>query len=270
MYNNFKIHNSSILLQRFFLLLFMVGLSGLAIAQSQPDSVQPVKPKLSFNPLVDNIQDKLPPLEVLIDSAIKNAPLIRMEDAEISLAKYRLKEDKRSWTRNFGFNSSASYGNFYNYSTNETAGGTPSEFLSNRTQSAFSVGFYLRFPLFEIINQKNYVNQGKREIEKHMIRKEQMIKEAKQDVIFTYQDLLLHQDLLKVKNEAQVTTSLQVAMAEKEFLNGKITIAELARMTEIHSTNLYNYKKDRMLFYRQYLILEELVGIKFNLLNEIY
>ncbi len=235
-------------------------------AQENQDS----EVKLRFDPLVDNIQDKLPPLEVLIDSAIKNAPIIRMEEAQISLARYQLKEYRMNLTSNFGFSSNFKWGNNYSYTTNETAGGLPSEFLSTGNQTFFDVGVYLKIPLFDIINQKNLVNQGKREIESHLIRREEMIKETKQEVIFTYQNLLLHQDLLKVKNEAQVTSQIQVQMAEKEFLNGKISISELSRLTQYHSGNLYSYKQDRMLFYRQYLLLEQIVGMEFKLLNEIY
>jgi len=270
MYKNFKLHISSTILQHILVLLFIIVQHGLVFSQSLPDSVLPAKPKLVFNPLVDNIQDKLPPLEVLIDSAIKNAPLIRMEEAEISLARYRLKEDKMGLTKNFGVTSNFKWGNNYAYSRSETAGGIPSEFLSFGNQTFFDVGVYLKLPVFDIVNHKNSVNQGKRTVESHLIRKEQMIKETKQNVIFTYQNLLLHQDLLKVKNEAQVTSTLQVKMAEKEFLNGKVSISELARVTQTHSANLYSYKQDRMLFYRQYLLLEQLVGMKFNLLSEIY
>lgn len=251
-----------------FLLALLIFLSETATAQNAESDDSNIE--IVFDPLVDNIQDKLPPLEVLIDSAVKNAPLIRMEEAEVSLAKYRLNEYKKSWSQNLGFISSFTYGNRYQYTTSETAGGLPSEFLSVGDQTYFDVGVYVKMPLFEVINRANSVNQGKREIEAHLIRKEEMIRTTKQDVIFTYQSLLLHQDLLKVKNEAQVTSKLQVKMAEKEFLNGRITITELSRLTQIHSTNLYNYKQDRMLFYRQYLLLEQMVGMKFNLLNEIY
>jgi outer membrane protein TolC len=223
-----------------------------------------------FNPLVDNIQEKLPPLEVLIDSAVKNAPGIRMREAEVSLARFRLKERKWSWTRHFGLISNFNYGNNYNFSINETSGSAPSEFITTRAETAFQIGFFLRFPAFDAINRKNEVNIGKREIEKTMLLREEMVRETSQEVILVYQDLLLHQDLLKVKNEAQITSEIQVKMAEKEFLNGKITIAELSRLTEMHSINVYNFKKDRVLFYRQYLILEQLVGMKFNILNEIY
>jgi outer membrane protein TolC len=247
--------------------LFVFASSGTVFAQSADGDADI---KVVFDPLVDNIQDKLPPLEVLIDSAIKSAPTIRMEEAEISISRYMLKEYRRAWTNNMGFSSNFKWGNNYQYTTSETVGGLPTEFLSTGNQTFFDVGVYLKLPLFVVLNQQNSINQGKREIEKHIIRREEMIKEITQEVIFTYQYLLLHQDLLKIKNEAQVTSKLQVKMAEKEFLNGKISIAELARLTQNHSTNVYNFKKDRALFYRQYLILEQLVGMKFNLLNEIY
>lgn len=250
--------------------LLVFGLLASTVQTSAQSSEGSDEIELIFDPLVDNIQDKLPPLEVLIDSAIKNAPKIRIEEAEISLSRYRLNEYKYSWTRHFGVSSSLTYGNRYQFTTSETAGGLPTEFISNGNLTYFNVGVYVKMPIFELINQNNSINQGKREIESHIIRKEEMIRETKQEVIFTYQNLLLHQDLLKVKNEAQVTSGIQVQMAEKEFLNGNISIAELSRLTQVHSINLYNYKQDRMLFYRQYLLLEQLVGMKFNLLNEIY
>jgi outer membrane protein TolC len=254
-----------------FALLFPAIIFGQLQENDQETDLDVNKPsEIQFNPLVDNIQEKLPPLEVLIDSAIKNAPKIRMREAEISLAQFNLKVYKWSWTRNLGLVSNLSYGNNYNFSTSETSSSTPTEFLSSSSSTIFSVGFNMRFPLFELINYKNAINIGKREIETKMLMREEMIRETKQDVILVYQDLLLHQDLLKVKNEAQITSAIQVKMAEKEFLNGKISIAELSRLTESHSMSLYNYKKDRMLFYRQYLILEQMVGMKFNLLNEIY
>jgi outer membrane protein TolC len=238
-----------------------------SFAQSDDESDEVT---IVFDPLVDNIQDKLPPLEVLIDSAVKNAPRIRLEDAAISIARYKVQEYKRAWTKDLSFLSSFSYGNLYQFSTSETAGGLPTEFLSIGTRTNFTVGVSLRMPLFDILNRTNSINQGKREIESHVILKEQMKREPKQAVIFSYQALLLHQDLLKVKNEAQITSSIQVKMAEKEFLNGKISISDLARVSQTHAVNLYSYKQDRMLFFKQYLLLEELVGMKFNLLNEIY
>lgn len=224
----------------------------------------------NFDPLVDNITDKLPPLEVLIDSAVENSPYIQFEDVETKLWKHKIKESKRQWLKNLGIDGAANYGNSYQFYTNQASGSFPTEFSTDRFQNSYSVGFYLRFPLFNIINQKNSVDIAKRESEKSILRKQQKVRETKEEVILVYEDLILRQELLKLINEAQITTQLQVEMAEQEFLNGNLSIADLSRLTERHTRNIMDYKKQSSLFYQQYLILEQLVGMRFNLLNEIY
>ncbi len=223
-----------------------------------------------FNPLVDNITDKLPPLEVLIDSAIENSPYVRYENAEAKLRAHMVKQARRNWTRYIGFEGGIHYGNQYSFYTNQVSGAIETDFSSDRYETYYKIGMFLRLPLYDIIDKQNNVHIAKREAEKSILRKEQIVKQSKQEVIITYEDLVLRQKLLKLVNEAQITTSLQVEMAEKEFLNGNIPISELSRLTEIHSKNISEFVKQSSLFYQQYLILEEMVGMKFNLLNEIY
>ncbi len=237
---------------------------------TQEDTYKDVSIVQTFDPLIDNIVEKLPSLDILIDSAIQNSPYIRYENAEISLSHYRIKEARWNWTRLLGVEMNYKYGNLSQFSTSQTSGSFPTDFTSDRSENYYNIGAFLKIPIFDVINQKNGVNIAKRELEKRLLRQEQIIRETKQDIIFVYEDLLLRQELLKIKNESRLTTELQVQMAEKEFLNGQITIAELSRLTEIHSINIADFTKQKSLFYRQYLILEELVGIKFNLLNKIY
>lgn len=222
-----------------------------------------------FNPLIDNIIDKLPPLEVLIDSAVAHTPYIKIEEAEIRINSYIVKERKSNWLKYIFFDGSLAYGSTYDFSTNESTGSYPTDFASTQFTTNYRIGLYLRLPLFEITNYNTSLKIAKRNVEKGMLMREQKILELKQDVIFIYQDLIMYQEKLKVKNQAQLTTTLQVQLAEKEFLNGKISIAELSRLTEHHASNLYSFVEDRNLFYKQYLLLEQVVGMKFNLLNAI-
>lgn len=223
----------------------------------------------TFDPLVDNILDKLPSLQILIDSAVKHAPQVRISDAEISIMKYNLKDAKIGWSRNLGIMGELLAGNLYQFSTNQTSGTTPNEFISDRYEYNYNFGIFVRMPLSDILGQRNQVNIAKRELEKNLLLKEEKAMDIRKEVIMVYQDLLMRQELLKIKNESQLTTRLQVQMAEIEFKNGTIKIAELARLVEFNATNIYDYKQETFLFYRQYLILEELVGMKFNLISEI-
>jgi len=246
--------------------LMLMGMACSAQVQSMEDQAEE---KVEFDPLVDNIVEKLPPLQVLIDSAVANSPYIKFEGVDIQLWSHKVLESRRAWTRLMGLDASYRYGSTYVFSTSQTSGGFPSDYTSDQYNWRLGAGIYLKVPFYEIINHRNNVNIAKRELEKRYLRKEQVVRETKQDVIFVYEELLLRQELLKMKNESQLTTTLQVEMAEKEFLNGNITISELSRLTEIHSRNISEFTSQKSLFHRQYLILEELVGIKFNLLSEI-
>jgi hypothetical protein len=253
---------------RFSLFTFLIILPGFINAQTEVEEPAVNKPT-KFDPLVDNILDKLPPLQILIDSAVRHAPWVRISDVEISMMRYNIKNAKIEWTRNLGFMGELLTGNLYQFSNNQTSGSTPNEFITNRYEYAYHVGLYYRMPINAIIGQKNNVNIAKRELEKNILLKEERSMAIRKEVILVYQDLLMRQELLKIKNESQLTTRMQVQMAEIEFKNGTIKIAELARLVDINAINSYSYKEETFLFYRQYLILEELVGMKFNLISEI-
>jgi len=242
--------------------------SSFVSAQTTSEDTTTIK-RLQFDLLVDNIADKLPPLQILIDSAVKHSPQVRISDAEISIMRYTLKVEKNSWTKSIGILGELMTGNLYQFSTNQTSGANPNEFVSDRYEYYYNIGLFLRMPLSDFTNQKIRINIAKREIEKSILLKEEKAMDIRKEVIMIYQDLLMRQELLKIKNESQLTTRLQVQMAEIEFKNGTIKIAELARLVEFNATNIYDYKQETFLFYRQYLILEELVGMKFNLISEI-
>lgn len=224
----------------------------------------------NFDPLVDNITDKLPPLEVLIDSALVNSPYVKFERAEVNLRKHIAKQAKREWLKYIGFTGGMHYGNSYQFYTNQASGSITTDFTSDKYETYYKIGMFMRLPLFSLIDHKNNVSIAKRETEQSILRWEQIVQETRKEVILVYEDLVMRQELLKMINESQITTSLQVEMAEKEFLNGNIPISELSRLTEIHSKNISEFIKQSSLFYQQYLILEELVGMRFNLISEIY
>jgi len=247
--------------------LFVFSTS-LVSAQTDSTETQVAKP-VKFDPLVDNILDKLPPLQILIDSAVNHAPQLRITNADISIMKYRINDAKIWITRNIGITGELATGNLYQFSTNQSSGSTPNEFINDRFEYYYGFGIALRMPLYDLLNRKNQINMAKRELEKNMLLKEEKSIDIRKEVIIIYQDLLMRQELLKIKNESQLTTRLQVQMAEMEFKNGNIKIADLSRIVESNARNIYDYTQEKFLFYRQYLILEELVGMKFNLINEI-
>lgn len=82
---------------KFSLFTFLIILPVFINAQTELEEPAVIKPA-KFDPLVDNILDKLPPLQILIDSAVRHAPWVRISDVEISMMRYNIKNAKIEWT----------------------------------------------------------------------------------------------------------------------------------------------------------------------------
>jgi hypothetical protein len=91
--------------------------------------------------------------------------------------------------------------------------------------------------------------------------------ELRQTVIRQYNELILKHNLLKIKSKFLETSRINAQMAEKEFLNGVALVSEYARIAEINSRVESDFETVRMDFLTAYLILEEIVGIKFHIID---
>ena len=67
----------------------------------------------------------LPPLNSLIDSAIKNNPSVHLRDLQVIVNECKLKAERTLWSRNLGIQADVRNGTFNNFSTNTSDGQTP-------------------------------------------------------------------------------------------------------------------------------------------------
>jgi outer membrane protein TolC len=234
---------------------------------SVPGKVASTPPR-EFDLLNDNIQDFLPPLEALIDSAIANDPLVGFRRKQIDVNTYKLKNDQRQWMRDIGFQLDIRYGNFDNWSTNAAEGETAANFYTTRVETKYGAGAYIKFPLYDLINRNNVNGLAKMEISQahDMYRMQQ--EELRQKVITQFNDLLLKQKLLVIKSKFLETTKVNMLMTEKEFLNGNINISEYSRLSSIAFSAEEDFEQLKSEFKTAYMILEEIVGIKLRILTE--
>lgn len=89
--------------------------------------------------------------------------------------------------------------------------------------------------------------------------------ELRQFVIRQYNELIIKQRLLKIKAKYTETSRIHMQMVEKEFINGAITLTEYSSLSEIASRAESELESAKMDFRTAYMILEEIVGMKFNL-----
>jgi len=207
----------------------------------------------------------LPPLSVLLDSALKHNALVRFRELEIDAKTSNLKSYKNYWARNFGIQADTRYGTFDNFSTNTSEGQSPSAYATTSSQFNYGVGAYVKFPIYDLINRKNQVNQATTELDMARSMAESQKDELRQLVIRLYNDLLMKQKLLSIKSQNMADSRINKEMVDNEFKNGVIPISEYVRISEIVARTESDYESAKSDFTTAYMILEEVVGFRINI-----
>jgi outer membrane protein TolC len=221
----------------------------------------------SFDLYKDDISDRLPALNILIDSALTNHPAVRYSDLQIAVNKGNLKTSRSEWTQNFGLQANYGYGTF-DYLYNSTAGGqTPPTYTLSQSLSQYGVGAYLRIPISDVVNHHNLVKTAKAEVSQAEALAESQRMQIRELVIRQYNDLVMKQRLLRIKSKYLETARINTQMAEKGFTSGNVTIDDYSQVSEIESRTESDFESTKMEFLTSYMMLEEVTGMKFNIIH---
>lgn len=222
-----------------------------------------------FNPLVEDITQRIPPLEDLIDSAIVHYPLLKFYDADIVEWKYKVKTANRYWIRNFYIDMSFE-NDYWDANTWNNLNGSPFDLTqTNQNNWRGYAGVSIRLPALDLWDRKNQMKILTKEIEKSMAYKDVYILDLRQKIITQYNQLVVNQKILKNANESVIAGAMNKEMGDKEFINGQSSLYDLAYIMEMYRVAVYNYETSRNAFYNSYMILQELCGFKFNVINKI-
>ena len=222
-----------------------------------------------FNPIVDDITLRIPPLDDLIDSAIVHSPAVASVDAEIYIRKYGIKTARRDIMQNFYLDAGLDVTYIDGLTNNTTNLGDINSVLSNQDNSGYAAGISIRMPLDDLMDHRNRVKSATKYMEQAFSERDIQIRLIRRDIIEQYNRLIINQKILKIANDNQIFMSLQMAMAEKEFLNGQLSLYDMARLNEMNRKAVTDFEDSRNEFYNAYMILQEIVGIKFNVIKNI-
>jgi outer membrane protein TolC len=218
----------------------------------------------AFDILNGEIETMLPPLETMIDSALSNSPYVKFRDLQIDVNEYKLKADRALWMKNLGIQTDVRYGTFDNFSTNTAEGQNPALIATRSNQLNYGAGAYIKLPLYDFMNRKNQIRLARAEVDQAQSLSLVQRNEVRQLVIKQYNDLLIKSRILKIKLKYAETSKINMEMVEKEFLNGIIAVSEYARISESVSRTETDIETAKIEFRTAYMILEEIVGVKFN------
>jgi len=205
----------------------------------------------------------IPPLEVVIDSILKHSAMLRFRKHHVGVKESTLKSERIYWTRNLGLNGNVEYGNLNNnsYSVEQNK---PNLLSTSTTQFNYSAGFYLKFPIYDIVNRKHQIKLAKLEVDEAKSMADFQEEEIRQTVIKLYQDLILRHKLLRIKSQNLGNGRVNMQMVEKEFRNGVVATSEYVRITSMTSNMEVDYELAKSNFLVAKQQLEDMAGFVFN------
>jgi hypothetical protein len=215
---------------------------------------------------LNSTEFRFPPLQVVLDSVLKRSAMLKFRNKHIGVVESTLASERIYWSRNLGVQADTRYGNLSNFATSED-GSNNTASLTTATQFNYTVGVYIRFPLFDVLNRKNQIELAELEIDEATSMAEFTKEEIRQTVIRMYQNLILKQKLLKIRSRSFSDGSLNKQMVEKEFKNGVVPLSEYVRISGITSNLESDYEEAMSEFITAKQLLEDMAGFIFGLTN---
>jgi outer membrane protein TolC len=206
----------------------------------------------------------IPKLNVIIDSVLKRSAMLNFRKHHIGVVESTLESERIYWSRNLGIQADTRYGNLSNFATSED-GLSNTSALTTSKQLNYSVGFYLKFPLFDLLNRKKQIKLARLEVDEAKSMAKFQEEELRQTTIRLYQDLILKQKLLKIRSRRLGDGRVNMQMVEKEFRNGVVPISEYVRINGMTTNMEADYEKAMSEFITAKQMLEDISGFVFGL-----
>lgn len=242
------------------LIFSIIGVFVLGLHNTQAQTVQ------SKDTLLTGSEFYFPPLKVVIDSVLKRNAMLKFRKNHIGVKESTLESERIFWTRNLGVQVDGRYGTLNNFSNNDD-GISNTAFSTLSTQYNYSVGMYIKFPVFDMLNRKNQLKLARLEIEEAKNMSKFQEDEIRQTVIRMYQDVILKQRLLQIRSKNFGNGKVNMEMVEKEFRNGAVPVAEYVRITSITANLEADYESAKAEFITAKQLLEDMSGLVFDLTN---
>jgi len=221
-----------------------------------------------INPLTDDITKKIPELEALIDAAIQNSHRLKYWEKEIAISEYELKSTKREWSNYLMLNGEFKEGSWTSLVFVEDQLGNEVGTLGTTDQTRYSVGLTLRLPVLKIWDYNNSAKIAKMQIESNIEKQLEDKQNIRAEVINLYNELIIQQNMLKLDIDNIDFGTLTSEMAQRQFQDGKISLADMSRVQDNLARAKYRYVRTKIGFINAYVMLQEMTGIKFAELND--
>lgn len=206
----------------------------------------------------------LPPLTVLIEVAIENSPDLDVANYETQRQEYELGITRKEWT------DFVSVGGQYRYG-GVSGGGGVDDSQALLFPEDLAVGAYafmsVRIPLSYFVSRRDDIKSTEMMVKISESRGEAQKRIVEQEVVETYQRLLLLQRLIKISSEAKESSDLILEMSVERFRDGELSLDQLGTNTGLKAKYSTEYETLKSEFSVVYSRLERLIGMPISKLQ---
>lgn len=211
-----------------------------------------------------NTKSNLPELNVFIESALKNSPLLQISDKEIDKILEEIKIHKKSWTEYIQIDGNARYG-LLNQLTVDNGASSDLSTVNIRSSDNQQLNYYggisLKIPISYFANKRNQLKILNSTIQESELKKEQLKNEITSRVIEDYYKLKSYNELLETLENTLQTMKISYQKSIKEVENGILSFTDFSRISASYSQAEETFSKVRNEYYAQYYKLQILTGI---------
>lgn len=227
-------------------------------ASTLPDSTD-IKPTYKG---INLLNIELPPVAVFLDAA-KNYADVKISNERINELIIKQKEDKRDWLSYIRLQGNFQYGTTNAISTQagEIAGSNFSNYTTN-VQSWYNGGLAVSIPLDDLFSRKLKNSTAKSRVKQMEYESERAIENRQIIILQSYNEVIKHLAILKVKAEAVALYDAQMRVSESDFINGKIDIISLSLERARRAEANVSYQESRAALHNAVTILEMLTKVK--------
>ncbi len=209
------------------LLVFLLGILSLApTAKAQPDSIL-LDPKV-------NIEMLLPTLDSMFEIAKTVNPILKQELAAQRANQWNVAYTRWIWAQNISM--------FYNYSLGSLpffAYTDPTQPLNTglvQVKQGFRAGVTVSLSVFDIMGQQGRINEAKEKVILQKYKRDAEAMELKRKLAQFYSDMVGYDRIYRGRNEDYLMQLVSCQIAEKEYREGVIHMADYARQKNVLST----------------------------------
>jgi outer membrane protein TolC len=209
---------------------------------------------------------QLPAIQQVIDTAMKNSPLLEMNQLAYEQAVIAIREINQRWLEYLYIEGSTRYGLLNHLTINQldTENTDSYGLLTQNEQLNYYAGISLKFPVSEFFKRRTDKKRAKLEVMENRLQNNEIRDEITKMVIEEYYMLRYYKERINSFQEVLQTIEISYLNAQKGLEKGHLKLNEFANISESRGRARDGYLKAMNEYYAQHKKLEVIIGTDLN------